>query len=153
MGHNQVLFPLWPKMFTSFAASSGSVPCVVVSSAECARTLVRASDESLSLRPKMLSVQIVSEYKTMASAPSPGKLWHSLRRFSANELLSPKRVASYEGIRIEELSNMMEVLLEASNQGEPINLKHWLFQTAANLMTRMLVNKRCTHILDLFHHL
>jgi hypothetical protein len=79
----------------------------------------------------------------MGTAPSPGKLWHTLRRFSSKELLSVKRVASYEGTRREELSNMMQVLLERSNGGEAIDLKHWLFQTAANVVTRMLINKRC----------
>ena len=120
----------------------GSVPCVVVSTAEVARALVRASDEHLSSRPKLLSFSILSENRTMATAPGPGKLWHSLRKFGSSELLSVNRVASYEGSRREELSNMMQVLLETSNKGEAINLKFWLFQTAANLTTRMLVNKR-----------
>ncbi|KAG0583545.1 hypothetical protein KC19_3G145500 [Ceratodon purpureus] len=120
----------------------GSVPCVVVSTAEVARALVRASDEHLLSRPKLLSFSILSENRTMGTAPGPGKLWHSLRKFGSSELLSVNRVASYEGSRREELSNMMQVLLETSNKGEAINLKFWLFQTAANLTTRMLVNKR-----------
>lgn len=120
----------------------GSVPCVVVSTAEAARELFRANDEYLSSRPKMLSFGILTDYKTMGAAPSPGKLWHNLRKFTSTELLSPKRVASYEGIRREELSNMMQLLLEASNKSEAINLKHWLFQTAANMATRTMVNRR-----------
>ncbi|KAG0623062.1 hypothetical protein M758_3G146400 [Ceratodon purpureus] len=120
----------------------GSVPCVVVSTAEVARALVRASDEHLSSRPKLLSFSILTEFRTMGTAPSPGKLWHSLRKFSSSELLSVNRVASYEGTRREELSNMMQVLLETSKRSEAVNLKFWLFQTAANLTTRMLVNKR-----------
>lgn len=120
----------------------GSLPCVVVSTAEAAKTLVRADDEHLSSRPKLLSFDILTQYKTMATAPSPGKLWHALRRFSSKELLSVKRIASYEGTRREELSNMMQVLLNRSNGGEAIDLKHWLFQTAANVVSRMLINKR-----------
>ena len=120
----------------------GSKPCVVVSTVESARELVRANDERLSSRPKTLNFQILTEYGTMGTAPSPGKLWHNLRKFCSNELLCAKRVASYEGIRREELSNMMQVLLEISSRGEALDLKHWLFQTAANLMTRMVLNKR-----------
>ncbi|KAG0623065.1 hypothetical protein M758_3G146600 [Ceratodon purpureus] len=120
----------------------GSVPYVVVSTAEVARAFVRASDEYLSSRPRLLSFSILSENRTMATAPSPGKLWHSLRKFGSSELLFVNRVASYEGTRREELRNMMQVLLETSTRGEAINLKFWLFQTAANLTTRMLVNKR-----------
>lgn len=37
---------------------------------------------------------------------------------------------------------MMQVLLEASNRGEALNLKQWLFETVANSMTRILLNKR-----------
>lgn len=118
------------------------MPYVVVSTAEGARELFQANDEHLSSRPRMLSAEILTEYKTMAFAPSTEKQWSSLRRFSALELLSPKRVASYEGTRREELSNMMRVLQETSNRGDALNLKHWLFQTATNMMTRMLMNKR-----------
>ena len=133
----------WRKISSNFLLDSvvGSVPCVVVSTADAARELVQANDENLSSRLKMLGSGIMEEYKTMGSASSSGKLWHNLKRLSATELLSTKRVASYElGTRREELSNMMQVLLESSNRGEGINLKHWLFQTAANMITRMLVN-------------
>ena len=85
----------------------------------------------------------------MAYAPS-GKLWSNLRRFCANELLSTKRVASYEGGRREELSNMMQVVLEASNRSEALNMRLWLFQTVANMMTRMLVNKRLRSFVQLY---
>lgn len=137
-------FSWWAIISTDFllVSAAGSVPYVVVSTAEAARELFKANDEHLSSRPKILSFSILTEYRTMAFAPNPGKLWHSLRRFAANELLSPKRVASYEGIRKEELSNSMQALLETSNRGEAINLHYWLFQTSANLTTRMLVNKR-----------
>ncbi|KAG0558717.1 hypothetical protein KC19_10G048200 [Ceratodon purpureus] len=123
----------------------GSMPCVVVSTAEAVKELVRANDERLSDRPETLSFRIITDYKTIATAPSPGKLWHKLRSFSAKELLSSKRVASYEGTRRDELSNMMHVLLEASDKGEALNVKQWLFKTVANSMTRMLVNKRIYH--------
>ena len=131
-------------MFSNFliVSGAGSMPCVVVSTAEAVKELVRANDERLSDRPETLSFRIITDYKTIATAPSPGKLWHKLRSFSAKELLSSKRVASYEGTRRDELSNMMHVLLEASDKGEALNVKQWLFKTVANSMTRMLVNKR-----------
>ena len=99
----------------------GSVPCVVVSTAESTWTLVRANDEYLnSSRPKMLTTEILDEVKTVATTPRPGELWHNLRRFSPNELISTKRVAVYEVSRKGELSNMMQ---EAPNRGEAISLK------------------------------
>lgn len=139
-----ILLPLRERYALNFLLVNvvGSLPCVVVSTAEAARALFRANDEHLSSRPKFLSFAILTEYKTMGAAPSTGKFWHSLRRLRNSELLSAKRVASYEGIRKEEPNNMMQVLLKTSNRGEAINVKQWLFQTAANLTTWMLVNKR-----------
>lgn len=122
---------------------AGSVPCVVVSTAEAAKELFRGhNDECLISRPKMLGLEILSDnYQLMAYAPAPGKLWHSLRKFGSMELFSFKRVAFYRSLREEELRHWIKFVLE-SREGEAMNLKSCVFELAANMMTRMLVNKR-----------
>jgi hypothetical protein len=122
---------------------AGSRPCVVISTAAAVKEVFRQSnDAGFSNRPKGLFNEVFSDnYRTVVHAPY-GPYWRQLRRFSSSELLSPTTVASYRGLREEELRNMMATPVEDSAKGEPINVKSWIFETNANIMTKMLVNKR-----------
>jgi cytochrome P450 len=117
------------------------VPCVIISTAAAAKEVFQSNDVSFSSRPKGLFFEILSDYKTLVLTPY-GPYWRQLRKFSSIELFSAKRHASYRGVREEELRNMMAILLETSQKGEPVNVKSWLYELSANVMTRMLINKR-----------
>ena len=128
----------------------GSMPCIVVSTAAAARELFQTNDAIFCGRPTKLIWTIFgggsTEYKSVGSAAPDGPYWPQLRKLCRTELFSPKRHASYETIRTEEIHYMMKLLLEMScHEGTIINLKVWLFGVTANNMTRMLVNKRFVH--------
>ena len=121
----------------------GSKPCIVISTAVAAKEVFRQSNDAiLSDRPQTLMAEMVSDnYRTVVHAPH-GPYWRQLRRLYSSELLSPKTLESYRRVREEELRNMMAILVEQSAKGEAINIKSWLFEVNANVMTKMLVNKR-----------
>jgi hypothetical protein len=127
----------------------GSMPCIVVSSAAAARELFRTNDAIFCGRPQKLIWTVLAgstEYKSITSAAPDGPYWPQLRKLCRLELFSPKRHASYETVRTEEIHHMMKLLLEMSSNGDTVvNLKLWLYGVTANNMTRMLVNKRFVH--------
>lgn len=117
---------------------------MIISTAAAAKEVFQtgSNDLSFSSRPKGLFFEIVSDnYKTLVVTPY-GPYWRQLRKLSRSELFSPKRHNSYRGVREEELKNMMALLLEKSQKGEPVNVKSWLYEVSANVMTKMLINKR-----------
>ena len=125
-----------------FFLLSGSVPCVIISTAAAAKEVFQANDVSLCSRPKGLYFEIISDnYKTLVLTPY-GPYWRQLRKFSSSELFSARRYASYRSVREEELRNMMAILLETCQKGEAVNVRSWLYEVSANVMTRMLINKR-----------
>lgn len=122
---------------------AGTKPCIVVSTASVAEELFQTNDANFSSRPTRLYWNVRSgstEYKDFG-APY-GKYWRQLRKLCNNELFSPKRQASYEKVRTEEVHDMLHSLLEESRIGNAVNLKLKLYGVAANTMTRMLTNKR-----------
>ncbi|KAG0575927.1 hypothetical protein KC19_5G040800 [Ceratodon purpureus] len=121
----------------------GSKPCIVISSAAAAKEMFRKSNEAnFSSKNKGLFIEIISDnYRTLAHSPY-GPHWRQLRRFVTSELFSPKRHASYQNAREDELRNMMRVLSEDCAKGDALkNLKSWFRELNANLMTKMLFNK------------
>lgn len=120
---------------------SGSVPCIVVSTAAVAREIFQTQDATFSSRPKLLAFKLLKDDQNIATSPY-GPYWRRLRKIAKTELFSPQRHASYANTRAEEIRFMMQVLVDESRRGEAINLKSWLHGVNDNIMTRMLMNKR-----------
>ncbi|KAG0615021.1 hypothetical protein M758_5G008900 [Ceratodon purpureus] len=126
-------------------ALAGSVPCIVVSTAEVARELFQTHDANFSSRPRRLVWRVLHNYddnfKVMGSAPY-GPYWRNLRKFFNEEMFSPKCLAAREGIRMEEIQHMTAILLDDAQQGRVVNLKRWLWGVTSNTITRIFCNRR-----------
>ena len=120
---------------------SGSVPCIVVSTAAVAREIFQTQDATFSSRPKLLAFKLLKDDQNMATSPY-GPYWRQLRKIANSELFSPRRHASYANARAEEIRFMMQVLVDESRRGEAINLRSWLHGVTDNIMTQMLMNRR-----------
>lgn len=115
------------------------MPCLVISTAAAAKEFFNAHDAAFASRPLGLVSSILVAGKTVASAPY-GPHWRQIRRITNQELFSPVRHASHEGVRDKEIRHMLGLLLDESPT--TVNLRSWLMQVFANNLTRMLINKR-----------
>ncbi|KAI8537515.1 hypothetical protein RHMOL_Rhmol09G0029700 [Rhododendron molle] len=94
----------------------GSFPIVVVSSAEMAKEILQTHDQTFASRPALAAGKYTSyNYSDMAWAPN-GPHWRLAKRLYLNELLSPKRIDSYEYIRLEERRALMSRLYALSGR-------------------------------------
>ncbi|KAG5530768.1 hypothetical protein RHGRI_025667 [Rhododendron griersonianum] len=94
----------------------GSFPIVVVSSPEMAKEILQTHDQTFASRPALAAGKYTSyNYSDMARAPI-GPHWRLAKRLYLNELLSPKRIDSYEYIRVEERRALMSCLYALSGR-------------------------------------
>jgi cytochrome P450 len=123
----------------------GAKPCLVISTAAVAKEFYTTVDASFASRPKRFSWTVWNNndenYRNIGLAEY-GPYYRKLRRLLNTELFSPRRHASHEVTRAQEIQCMMKVLLEESEKGNPVNLQTWLHGTTSNNMTRMVVGKR-----------
>ncbi|KAI6682798.1 hypothetical protein NL676_028711 [Syzygium grande] len=85
----------------------GSAPVLVVSSADCARDIMKTHDLIFSDRPRSkLSERLLYHRKDMSLAPY-GEYWRQMRSICMLQLLSNKRVHSFRTVREEEISLLM----------------------------------------------
>jgi len=119
----------------------GSMPCIVVSTAAVAKEIFQHNDAVFSSRRTTLNSEVTYGRKSMGTAPY-GPYWRQTRKVYSQELFSPRRQASYESSKLEEIRHMMKNLLNECKQGNDVNLKSWSTGVTANIMTRMLMNKR-----------
>ncbi|KAL8547584.1 hypothetical protein ACS0TY_007057 [Phlomoides rotata] len=93
----------------------GSVPCLIVSSADAAREIMKTHDLTFANRPVYKSYEkIFYGCKDISTAPY-GEYWRQLRSIFVLQLLSNKRVQSYLSIREEETQLLMKKIEESSS--------------------------------------
>ncbi|KEH34025.1 putative cytochrome P450 [Medicago truncatula] len=118
----------------------GQISMVVISSSDCAREVMKTHDINFAIRPPSLASVIISYNSTGIASASCGNYWRQLRKICTLELLSLKRVNSYQPIREEELSNLVKWI--ASKEGSPINLTQAVISIIYTIVSKAAFGKK-----------
>ncbi|KAK7291588.1 hypothetical protein RIF29_06854 [Crotalaria pallida] len=119
-----------PLMFLKL----GSIPTLVVSSAEMAREIFKNYDIVFSGRPVLYAANRISYNGSGMSFAPYGDYWREIRKIVTLELLSAKRVQSFQAVRFEEVKFMIHSI--ASSLG-PVNLSELTLSRASNIVCRV----------------
>ncbi|CAI9758096.1 unnamed protein product [Fraxinus pennsylvanica] len=121
----------------------GSVPALIVSSADAVREIVKNQDLIFSNRPKLsIMHKIVYGSKDVAFARY-GDHWRHVRSIAVLQLLSSKRVQSYRHIREEETSLMIEKIRNVSSSSTSlINLSKLLVSLTNDIISRVVLGRK-----------
>ncbi|KAK4712079.1 hypothetical protein R3W88_006592 [Solanum pinnatisectum] len=122
----------------------GEVSAVVVSSPQVAKEVLKTRDLIFANRPQLLSVQILSNNSPTLSFSPYGANWRQLRKVCVLELLSAKRVQSFESIREEEVENLIEAISLIHPQ-VPIDISEMIYSMTNNIIARAAFGKKCKH--------
>ncbi|KAH6825079.1 cytochrome P450 [Perilla frutescens var. hirtella] len=126
-----------------FSLKLGVRRCVVVSSPALVEECFTKNDIVFANRPNIIIDEYIGyDHSTMSGAPY-GELWRSLRRISAQEVLSTTRLNTFLHIRRDEVNRLLMSLHKASHQGfSQVELRPKLSELTFNIMMRMLAGKR-----------
>ncbi|CAA2974622.1 cytochrome P450 71A6-like [Olea europaea subsp. europaea] len=121
----------------------GSVPAVIVSSAEGAREIMKTHDLVFSNRPKVsIPDKIVYGSKDIAFAPY-GEHWRQVRSICVLHLLSFKRVQSFRYIREEETDLMIQKIRQSSTSPTSVtNLSNLLVSVTNDTICRVALGRK-----------
>nr|XP_010929931.1 cytochrome P450 71A9 [Elaeis guineensis] len=123
----------------------GSIPALVVSSSEVVRELIKGHDLVLSSRPALYAARkFTYGFADMAFAPY-GEHWKQGRKVVVSELLSAKRVQSFQVIRDEEVAMSIAAIKRLSSSSPspvPINLSEMLLSLSNNVTCRAALGER-----------
>ncbi|KAL5067708.1 hypothetical protein RYX36_018595 [Vicia faba] len=86
----------------------GEVSTIVISSPEWAMEVMKTHDINFASRPRLLATDIVAYNSTNIAFAPYGYYWRQLGKICTLELLSLKRVNSYQPIREDVLSNLVK---------------------------------------------
>ena len=121
----------------------GSVPTLVVSSADMAKEIFKTHDITFSGRPALYAAKRLSYgCKSVSFAPY-GDHWREIRKVMILELLGPKRVQSFQAARGEEVSALLaEIAQASSSSGSPVDLSELALSFANDVVCRVAFGKK-----------
>ncbi|WVZ09843.1 hypothetical protein V8G54_014373 [Vigna mungo] len=123
-----------PLMFLQL----GSIPTLVVSSADMAKEIFKNYDSVFSGRPLVHAANRLGYGSAVSFAPY-GEYWREMRKIMISELLSPKRVRSFEAVRFDEVKRMLQAVSLSSG---PVDLSELTLSVTNNVVCRVALGKR-----------
>jgi hypothetical protein len=127
-----------PVMFLYF----GHTPTLVVSSADMAKEMMKTHDIVFSNRPKSKANNLLFYGCTDLAFSPYGEYWRQVRKISVLELLSLKRVQSFQHVREEEVTVLINKISDSCLKGVSINLSELLITNSNNIITRCVFGKK-----------
>lgn len=123
----------------------GSMPTLVVSGPEMAKHFLKTHDLVFASRPATAAGKYMAyNFKDVALAPY-GDYWRQMRKICISELLTPKRIESFQSGRDEELSAMIDsIWKESENGAKPVNVSKAVLSFMTNVICRMLMGRKCS---------
>ncbi|XP_050223180.1 cytochrome P450 71A9-like [Mercurialis annua] len=111
----------------------GSIPTVIISSADMVRDIFRTHDTVFSGRPALYAGKKLSyNCSDIAFAPY-NQQWKEMKKIASLEMLSTNRVQSFKTVREEEVSRMIESIANVSG---PINLSELILLVSNRVVCR-----------------
>ncbi|ANM70199.1 cytochrome P450, family 71, subfamily A, polypeptide 14 [Arabidopsis thaliana] len=120
----------------------GRVPVLVVSSSDVAHDLMKTHDLKVANRPQLKVVEkIFNGGREMVFSPY-GEYWRQIKSVCIVNLLNKKKVQSFEKVREEEISEMMERVEKASSDSSPLNLSELLLTLTSDVTSRVSLGRK-----------
>ncbi|CAA3031596.1 licodione synthase-like [Olea europaea var. sylvestris] len=155
IGHLYILGPKIHKTFHELAVRYGpliqlrlgSVPCVVVSTAELAKEFLKINELTFSARKNSNAIKILT-YNSSSFAFSPyGPYWKFIKKLCIYELLGARNLNHFRPVRTTEISSFVQLLMnkaKSSSGSKPINITEELLSLTSNVISQMMLSIRCS---------
>ncbi|XP_073064638.1 cytochrome P450 71AP13-like [Primulina eburnea] len=134
------LYSLSKKYGSIFHLQLGEIPTVIISSAEMAKEVLKTHDLAFVNRPQIFGAKhLFYNCTDMAFVPY-GPYWRHVRKICILEILSAKRVQSYEFVREQEVVKLIH-RIEESSYPQTLNLTKLLHMYANDVLCRIVFGK------------
>ncbi|XVF49781.1 hypothetical protein PTKIN_Ptkin04bG0042600 [Pterospermum kingtungense] len=120
----------------------GRHPTVVVSSAEIVREIVKKNDAVFSDRHITTPANVLLYGCNDIGFAPYGEYWRQLKKICVVELLTHRRVQSFQFARDEEVELVINKISRASVKGESINLSEIMMAFSNNVVSRCAIGRK-----------
>ncbi|KAI3760597.1 hypothetical protein L1987_50994 [Smallanthus sonchifolius] len=151
IGHLHLLSPLPHQALHNlsnrhgpvFRLFLGSTPCVVASSPETAKEILKTHDNVFLDRPQNSMVDYFAYGGKGFIFARYGSYWKFLKKIIMSELLNGKTLDFLYPVRHDETNRFIEYLSQKAKDGKFVELEGELMKMTSNVISRLFMSKRC----------
>ncbi|KAK4380436.1 hypothetical protein RND71_002298 [Anisodus tanguticus] len=152
IGHLHLLSPIPHQALHGLSArygplihiNLGSVPCLVVSSPEMAKEVLKTHETSFLNRPQTSVVDYLTYGSQDFSFAPYGVYWKFMKKICMSELLGARTLDMLLPVRRDEIKCFIELLLQKAKIGEALDIEAELLRVSNNVISRMIMSERCS---------
>ncbi|KAJ7976844.1 Cytochrome P450 [Quillaja saponaria] len=122
----------------------GSLPCVVVSSSEIAKEILKTNEISFADRKANTAVSYLTYGSSDFGFAPYGAYWKFIKKLCMSELLNGRMLDQLLPIRQEEINRLLQMIQMNAESGEAVDISGELVRLSSSIITRMSISKRCT---------
>ncbi|XP_048142070.1 cytochrome P450 93A3-like [Rhodamnia argentea] len=122
----------------------GSMPCIVVSSAEMAKEFLKTHEACFSNRPCSTAVDYLTYGSQDFSFAPYGPYWKFMKKLCMSELLGGRTLDLLLPFRREEIDRFLSSMLKKAEEGEEVDVGRELIKVTNHVISRMTMNTRCS---------
>ncbi|KAG5584989.1 hypothetical protein H5410_045423 [Solanum commersonii] len=141
---HHTFFHLSQKLGPIIHLQLGQIPTLIISSPRLAELILKTNDHIFCSRPQIIAAQYLSFGCSDITFSPYGPYWRQARKICVTELLSSKRVNSFQFIRNEEINRMIQLILSHSDSelSSELDLSQVFFALANDILCRVAFGKR-----------
>ncbi|KAF7835992.1 beta-amyrin 24-hydroxylase [Senna tora] len=121
----------------------GSKHCIVASSPEMAKEILKTNEESCSNRPDLIVTGYLTngafDYIFMPYGPH----WRFMKKICLNEVLGGRTLEKFVSIRQEEIEALLRSILQHSRSRKPLKVREEFIKLTNNIISRITMGKKC----------
>lgn len=152
IGHLHLLAPIPHQALAKLASRYGplihiylgSVPCLVASSPETAREVLKTHEGSFLDRPQTAATDYLTYGSQDFSFAPYGPYWMFIKKLCLSELLGGQTLDLMMPIRRSEMRNLVELFLKKAESGTSVDVGKELIRMTNNVISRMMMSQRCS---------
>ncbi|XP_019151809.1 PREDICTED: cytochrome P450 71A1-like isoform X2 [Ipomoea nil] len=138
---HQSLHSLSQKYGELMLLKFGSKPVIVASSPETAKLFLKTHDAVFASRPATAAAHHTFNRSDMTWSPY-GPFWRHARKILLSEVFTPRKLDSFEYVRIEERMALISGLYDAVGTKNPVLLRDHLVRFTLSTMTRLVTGNK-----------
>lgn len=122
----------------------GSKPCILVSTPEVAKEILKTHESNFLNRPKVANLDFLT-YGSADFATAPyGPHWKFMKKLCMTELLGSRTLDQFLPVRREELKRFLMLVQNKAEKKEAVNVGGELMKLTNNIISRMMLRTRCS---------
>ncbi|PIN13205.1 Cytochrome P450 CYP2 subfamily [Handroanthus impetiginosus] len=141
---HQALAKLSSRYGPLFHVFLGSIPCIVASSPEISKEILKTHESSFSDRPQTAATDYLA-YGSQGFAFAPyGTYWKFMKKLCMSHLLGGQTLDLLQPVRRQEIKQLIQCLLREAEAGKSVDIGGELIRMTNNVMSRMILSQRCS---------